>query len=198
MRIDRPVVREFEYRVNRIQAAGLLLLACGGTALLAYFAVYAQGGVKARGIELSETVFRVLAGILAVLSPFGVGCLAASLIGSWTNRQRIAFTADSLILPEPSWHGLSTDEIEIPYADILAVSVEPYSTGTRMIVLACRSRTLMILSNMIPRRRDFNELAAELSRRVAEQAAIVKAASTIEHPFPVGEGSVRKLSSAGE
>ena len=172
MRIDRPVVREFEYRVNRLQVATLLVLACAGAVLCAYFAVYAKGGAKARGIELSETAFRVLAGIVAVLSPVGLGCLAAGLVGSWTHRQRIGFTADSLILPKPSWHALSTDEIEIPYSDILSASIEPWSTGTRMIVLACRTGPLIIPSTMIPRRRDFDELAAELSRRVAESMAL--------------------------
>ncbi|HVW00665.1 MAG TPA: hypothetical protein VHB77_10005 [Planctomycetaceae bacterium] len=144
----------------------MLMMAIAGSIMCAYFAMYAKGGAKARGIELSETAFRVLAGLVAVLSPFGVGCLAASLIGSWTCRQRVGLTEDSVILPQPSWHGLSSEEIEIPYADIVSVSVEPWSTGSRVILLACRDRPLVIPSVMIPRRRDFNELFEALQQRV--------------------------------
>ena len=162
-RISTPVIREFEYRPNRLQTALLFVLASAGEAMFCYFAVFLNQPVNVRGFQLTAAQARLLMAGFAVIGPIGLVALGAPLVSSMIHKRRIALTKESLILPKPSWHGLSTAEIEVPYASIISTTICPFIGKSLLLRLELESGAISIPNNMFPKRTDFDTFADLLS-----------------------------------
>jgi len=166
MNMPDPAINEFLYRPNRFVIAALFALALCGGCLFGYFAVNPGAiPVKACGIELTPAQFQVLAVIVVALSPIGLVPLAMLLVFSFTHDSRIAFTANSVILPKPNRFGLPSREIELPFAEISSFSVKPFVGKALMLQIVCKSdsRVVRIFSNMFANRKDFETVQKLLS-----------------------------------
>jgi hypothetical protein len=164
MAISKPIIHEFPYRAGRLTTGFLLALACAGAVLCACFALYSQEGVRhaLRGIELTRTQFRVLTGIVAILSPVGIVPLALLFLDTFRHPRRVAFTADSVILPKPSRLGLSREEIELPFDEIRFAEIEPFMGRTKVLMMVNRAGVIYVPSNMFAARGDFEAVARGL------------------------------------
>lgn len=167
---SKTIIRHFDYRANRLQTVLLTCLVAAGVGLFWYFALFYDRPVDARGFHFTARQFRILAGIMGTVTPIGLAMMLWMCVSSFRLTRRVALTADSIILPKPSRSGMSQDEIEIPYRSIASVSVEPFMTGTKVLLIVYDERgikTVMIPSNMFPDRRQFESLGALLNAAVA-------------------------------
>ncbi|MBM3968787.1 MAG: hypothetical protein FJ302_02835 [Planctomycetes bacterium] len=157
------VICEFEYRPNRLQTLVLFLLACGGEVMFCYLAVKIDQPVNVRGFQITPQQARLLMTALALLAPTGVLALGGLMVSSLFQQRRLVLTDESVILPKPSWHGLSSAEIELPFEAIKATAICPFIGSTRLLRLDREIGAISIPSNMFPNRRDFEELVVLLS-----------------------------------
>ena len=156
MLVNKPVVREFTYRGNRLQLAMLLVLAVCGVPILGYLAMHVDQGTDIKGIELTTAQFRLLLGGLAVCGLFASALMGFALYSSFQHEGRVALTRDSVILPKPNRLGIPIDEIELPLARIRAVQVVPFIGKTLVLQIIHDEGILSVPSNMFPNRRDFD------------------------------------------
>ena len=177
--MSNPVLREFRYRLNPIQQMLLLPLAGCGFALFLYFAIFPlpKPG-KVSGIELSPQQFQMLSGALAVLGLIGLGFLAVGLVSSLTHKNRIALTADSIILPKPDWWGNAwgEEEMELRFDEITSTKVVPFVGYAVRLEIIHSGGKVGIPSNMFRSRQEYNLLAQLLSAAIdsAYSAALAK------------------------
>ena len=157
------VIREFDYRPNRLQTLVLFLLACAGEAIFCYLACNLDEPVDVKGFRLTARQGRLLMTGFAFLGPIGLLALGSALVSSLFQQRRVAITEDSLILPKPTWHGLGTTEIEVPFATIKAATVCPFIGNSRLLRVEREAGAISIPNNMFPQRRDFEELVTLLS-----------------------------------
>ncbi len=171
MLVSTPtVVAEYEYR---LRLANLWLLAAfiiPGTILMTYFAVTLDRPLQAKGFPLTAEQGRMFFGCFAVLSFVGLMMLACFIGLTLVAKRRVVVTPTSLVLPRPSRSGYSSDEIEIPWTSIHAVSIEPFIGSTQLIRIGHAEGVIHIPSNMLPDEQKFEELA-ELVQRLALQSA---------------------------
>jgi hypothetical protein len=159
----KPVLHEFPYRPHPLAAAVLLFLACCGTFVCGYLALYADRGAKgARGIELTREQLRLATGVVAVLSPIGIAALAIHLAKACRNRRRAAITADSILVPADGLSYDSADEIEIPLGEITSARREHLLEKDYVLVIVHSTGTVKLLSERFSRRRDFHAFASLL------------------------------------
>lgn len=160
--ISNPVICEFEYRPNRLQTALLFALVCAGEAMFCYLALFLDQPVNVRGIQLTAEQARMVIGGFAFVGPIGVVALGSLLVSGIVHKRRIVLTHDSLILPKPSWHGLSTSEIEVPFTRIVGVIRFPMSGNALCLKLELESGAIAIPCNMFPQRPNFETLVVLL------------------------------------
>lgn len=177
MPISMPVLREFDYRPNRLLMVFLFLLCSLGWVLMGYIALGGlnPGGMNICGIKLTEKQTRIVFGVFAVLGAvIGRPLMGALMVSSFTRKRRIALTRDSIIFPKPTRMGLSMEEVELPFRQIRACEVVTWSWPTKALVLHIEpgavpiprgmvsTSTVFILSVMFPSREAFDTFAALL------------------------------------
>lgn len=170
--MSSPVIREFRYRLSRVQLLLPLPLAAGGAVLFLYFAFCPpQKPVEFHGIELSPAQFRAIMGTFAAITPIGLGFLAVALVSSFTHHSRIALTADSIILPKPDRWGNAwgEEEMELRFNEITAINVVPFVGYAVRLEIAHNGGTIGIPSNMLPNRPEFDLLTQLLAACLAER-----------------------------
>jgi hypothetical protein len=153
-----PTIVEFDYRPNPRLVSGLFLLALAGTALFGYFSFRIEGGANIRGVALTEQQLRWLFRVLLVLSPIGLAALGSAVYVAWFGRQRIALTRESLLVPKPTRLGLTSEELEIAFAEILDVSVRDFIGSARVLRIEHAAGEVSIASNMFRSKRTFDEV----------------------------------------
>ena len=177
MPADSEILHEYPYRSAWWLATALILLACAGEALLVWLAFNIDGPANARGIELSNEQARMILGVIAALVPIGIVMLLINLLHPIFHPRRIAVARTGIILPKPSRSGMSAEEILIRYDDILAATVCKMSWssgGFQWLVIQYGDGTVSVLSLMLPSRRMFHEIVAEISRHLAERGLEVR------------------------
>lgn len=147
------IVRVYPYGQNRVKAALMFVAACCGCVMLWYVALHHS--------EKDRYPQYVSLG-LAVFSSLSVPMLGLLLLSSLIRDYRIAFTPDSIILPKPTFHWLSREELEIPLAHITAFDVVPFVGSALMLRIAHRDGKAMIFSNAFPEKRIFREVVSYL------------------------------------
>lgn len=167
---ENVILREFEYRPNRIALLVLFALACGGEGLFCYFAIYADRGVNVNGLQLTRHQFRVSMGALAVISSVGLIALALSLKLSFIRIGRIAFTEKSIIVPKLGRLGIPSGEIEISCDEIISVSRQPFMGQTEALRIESDHGTVFLPSNMLPSREAFEASSVLLQAAFCDRA----------------------------
>jgi hypothetical protein len=183
MAAPQQVIREFPYRQNRLQAAFLFLAVSCGAGLLWYTTLHPDWGMQGRGVRPTSTQERVLLLIVAIASLYGDAMLGLLLLSSLARTHRVALTADSIIFPKPTFHWLTREEIELPFAAVVSVDVLPFVGTAKMIRIMHRSGRATIFSKMFPDGRDFEAVFALLS------SALVKRDQAGARPSPDAEVS---------
>jgi hypothetical protein len=159
MPITTPVIQVFDYRPPLWQTIGLLVVICIGAAMMGYFSLHPTGPVKSvRGIELSQEQFQWLCRIVFLASPISLLAVGYLLFVSLFRDRRVALTQHSVILPKPTWTGLSCDEIEIPYSEITDVDVIDWIGSARLLRIRHAGGKIHVPSNMFLSRQCFVEL----------------------------------------
>ena len=161
MRISKPVLREYPYRIGRGPAVAMAILIPSGTLVIGFFALHAREGANLRGIGLSPDQFRLMLGVVGLLSLFSWFLMGQIVVDSFVGSRRVAITRDSLILPRPSRSGMSKDEVELPFERIQAVGIAPFIGKTRIIRIVHDDGVIAIPGNML-RRDDFYEVGERL------------------------------------
>lgn len=138
---------QFVYRPNRFLVVALFLLCVTGEGVFCYFAFANRDA---------------LASVIAVVGSVGVIALGAMVVSAFLQERRVVFTQDGLILPKPHWTGLSSDEIQIAYGDIVDLQFVPAG-----LVLNHRQRKFFLVKQMFPSRHDFDRATALLVEAVA-------------------------------
>lgn len=170
--MSSPVLREFRYRLSRVQLVVMFPLVVCGAALFLYFAIYPpQKPVMVHGIQLSPAEFRIVMGVFAAMAPVGLGFMAVALVSSFTHHSRIALTANSIILPKPDWWGNSwgEDEMELQFDEITSVDVVPFVGRAIRLEITHSEGKVGIPSNMLSNRREFDLLAQLLATAIASR-----------------------------
>jgi hypothetical protein len=167
-RISTPVVEEFAYRPHPAFAIGLFLVGCAGTALLGYLAINPpEGGIRSvRGIELTAEQTRWLLRILCLLSPISLVGMGALVYVSLFSDRRVALTRKSIILPKPTWTGISCDEIEIPFSEITGVALADDMAGVHLLRIDHAGGKVCVAGNMFRSRRVFDEMVQAVTSAV--------------------------------
>ena len=115
------ILQEFPYRPNPRQGLFMVVLASGGFPLgwILFFHPDLGGELPVA----VGTFVKYFFGAVLVLSPMVALALLTSIVHPMIYPRRVAFTADSVILPKPSRLGLSTQEIEVRFDSIEKVEL---------------------------------------------------------------------------
>jgi hypothetical protein len=167
-RISTPVVEEFAYRPHPAFAIGLFLCGCAGAALLGYFSFHPpEGGFRsARGIELTAEQTRWLLRIAFLASLIGLLGMGSLVWVSLFSDRRVALTRRSLIVPKPTWTGISCDEIEIPFSEITGVALADDMAGVHVFRIDHAGGKICVAGNMFRSRRVFDEMVQAVTSAV--------------------------------
>jgi len=165
-----PILKQYDYRPRKLQVIVLFLLASTGVAISVYFASTHQGPFDAKGLRLTQVQSRILFGVAAGICSLSVPLLGSMVYVAFAYDRRIALTADYLILPRPTRMGLSRDEIQIPFDQVLLVSVHKFIGPTMLLRLDYLGGVVSVPSNMISRRAEFDQLCRDVEDAVARAA----------------------------
>ncbi|HVC96297.1 MAG TPA: hypothetical protein VND64_21615 [Pirellulales bacterium] len=173
---DDRILAQIAYRPRRWLMAILLALVCAGEGLFCYFAVTNDRPGDVLGFRLSAHGMRIAFGILAGLGTVGLVAMTANLVISFKQPRRIVLTAKSVILPKPDRLGISREEIEIPFRELLAV--EAITSGSllarlRGVCLIWHGGKAVLMEVMFPSTREFDRTVALLQSAFAELGAPV-------------------------
>ena len=161
-----PVLKQFDYRPRKWQTVAMFFVALAGSVVLTYFAITLDGPVDARGFQLTQTQARILFGVVAALTPFGLFCLGGMVYVAFAYDRRVALTGDHLILPRPTRMGFSRGEIQIPFDAIWLVTIHQFIGSTKLLRLDHTTVAVSIPSNMFQSRADFDDLCRAVQEAV--------------------------------
>ncbi len=154
------VFKEFDYRPHRLKTLAVFLFYCGVTALVGCTWMFVKGGVVLNGIPLTETQFRRFQLTLAFLFLPVPAYTGALIFVAFFRDRRIALTLNTIILPKQSGLGLSSEEIEISFAEIASVAVWDINRWTKALRIEHRRGVVYIFSNMFHDIQIFQHVAA--------------------------------------
>jgi hypothetical protein len=154
---------EFTYKPKPLIMLLCLLMFGTCAALFGLFAVSNNSGLIINGvIELSPF------GATIFYWCFFTGSVCLALLGfiglfrSFTSKQRIAFTASSLIVPRSNW---STEEMTIPYRDITALTLSRVG-GQRSLNIYFADKKKGLSASWLPTKKAFNEVCELLAVKI--------------------------------
>ena len=161
---NNPVAsdRQYDYRPKWIIVLCALFFGAGALVL----------GTKAKGndrgliinglIELSADGATSFYWVLAGLSMGFVVVAGFLAIVRLTVHQRIALSETSITIPRSLW---SSEEVEIPFGDIIELSASEVS-GQRFLKIVCNGRKFILTASMLPGKEDFDDIGAAVSQGV--------------------------------
>jgi hypothetical protein len=168
--MSSPIVHEFPYRLNWAYYAMLLPVMFIGNGILVHWALTrGPKPVDFCGMALPPTQFHIAGVVLAGLGVIALVFAIWGLIGAFTHLNRIAFTADSIILPRPNWWGQASGrkEMEVRFEDISSLKIVPFVANTSQLEITHTGGKVGIICDMLSPH-DLNMLSDLLSAGVGK------------------------------
>ena len=163
------VLREFPYRPDRLQAALVFVATTSGAGLICYQALHPGWPIDGRGGPGTAAADRLLWPIAAIVALGGAVMVGLHFLSSLVHTDRVAFTANAIILPKPTFHGWTRAEVVLPFDEVMSADVAPFLGTAMRIRIIHKSGPAFILSNWFPDRRDFEPVVALLSSALARR-----------------------------
>jgi len=168
MHTSSPIIKEFDYCPHPLPTVALFLLASAGAAMFGYMSMHVQGGANIRGIQFTEEQQRWFFRILLLLSPIGLVPLGISVFLAVFRKRRISLSRDSLVLPKPTLLSLSSEEIEIRFANIKSVAVRDFVGSAKLLRIEYTDGVVDIFSNMFRGKMMFEEVTNAVTAATEE------------------------------
>lgn len=174
MNDEQSIHVEFAYGCRRWVAVIAPILVVSGGVLLGILAFSLDQPVTVLGIRLTAEQGRVLFGGLACVSVVSAVLIFAATCDAFAGKRRIAFTSTSLIIPRPDRLGLSRQEIEIPYHEIVSFGVHEPLKKLQVLRIEYKDGVAGIPCNMVSGDEVFVNIC-----KLLEKAAVASAESRL-------------------
>ena len=171
---DNRSHREFPLRPNFMKTGMLLLVMTIGVCVAAF--LFFNPNVYGDDSAALRRIGQVLFGFMTFVGPLAVFLLSASSLHFWLYPRRIAFTADSIVVPSPKRFGFNGEETVVPFREIETIQMVP-AFGDWLVVVRYRAGKFMIGSANFPSRQIADDALTCLADHLAKTR--VEAAKTL-------------------